>query len=129
MEPALIPGDYLVATKHGAIRRGGLVVIARPAEPGFELVKRVGGVPGDVIDDRLLESNEYWVVGETLARSTDSRTFGAVTRAQIKGVVRLRYWPPLRAKWFLSGYAGTSNESASTRDLCQVAYCGRPAGR
>jgi signal peptidase I len=103
MEPALYPGDYLVATKSGAIRRGGLVVVARPAEPGFELVKRVAGVPGDVIDGRLLESNEYWVVGETLARSTDSRTFGAVTRAQIKGVVRLRYWPPLRAKWFLSG--------------------------
>jgi signal peptidase I len=100
MEPSLLPGDYLLATATGAIRRGDLVVVDRPDQRGFELVKRVAGIPGDVIDGRALEPDEYWVVGETSTRSTDSRTFGAVASADIKGIARLRYWPPTRVKWF-----------------------------
>ncbi len=96
MHPTLEPGDYLVATKSGVIRRGALVVVQRPGGPHFELVKRVAGIPGDVIDGRVLERNEYGVVGESTAGSTDSRTFGPVTKDAIKGVVRLRYWPPSR---------------------------------
>ncbi len=99
MEPTLLPGDYLLATARGAIRRGDLVVVDRPDQRGFELVKRVAGIAGDVIDGRVLEPDEYWVVGEASARSTDSRTFGAFTRADIKGIARLRYWPPSRVKW------------------------------
>ena len=100
MEPALAPGDYLMATAGGAIRRGALVVVDRPGQPGFELVKRVVGLPGDVIEDRLLQRDEYWVVGDTSAWSTDSRDFGPVTRGAIRGVVRLRYWPLSRVTWF-----------------------------
>jgi signal peptidase I len=99
MEPTLLPGDYLVATKSGAIRRGALVVVERPGEPSFELVKRVVGLQGDSIDHRLLQADEYWVVGDKPDQSTDSRTFGPVNRADIKGVVRLRYWPRSRARW------------------------------
>jgi signal peptidase I len=99
MDPTLSPGASLVATKSGAIRRGALVVVERPGERTFELVKRVVGVPGDRVDDRLLQSDEYWVVGDRPGRSTDSRTFGPVTRIDIKGVVRLRYWPLSRARW------------------------------
>ena len=102
MEPTLLPGDYLLATARGAIRRGDLVVVDRPGQRGFELVKRVAGIPGDAIDGRVLEPNEYWIVGETSARSTDSRTFGAVASADIKGKARLRYWPPSRVEWFRS---------------------------
>jgi signal peptidase I len=100
MEPALYPGDFLVATKSGAIRRGALVVVERPDGRGFELVKRVVGTPGDRIDNRLLQPGEYWVVGDQPARSTDSGAFGPVAKADIKGIVRLRYWPPSRAEWF-----------------------------
>ncbi len=100
MEPTLLPGDYLLAAARGAIRRGDLVVVDRPNQPGLELVKRVAAIPGDVIDGRVLEPGEYWVLGELSARSTDSRTFGAVARADIKGIARLRYWPPSRMKWF-----------------------------
>ncbi len=103
MEPTLLPGDNLLATARGAIRRGVFVVVDRPDQHGFELVKRVAGIPGDVIDGRVLEPNEYWVVGETEARSTDSRRFGPVAKADIKGVVRLRYWPPSRLRWFPNG--------------------------
>jgi hypothetical protein len=71
-----------------------------PDERGFELVKRVVSVPGDRIDDRLLRSDEYWVKGDKPDLSTDSRAFGPVAKAGIKGIVRLRYWPPSRARWF-----------------------------
>ncbi len=99
MGPMLLPGDYLVATKGEAVRVGALVVVDRPDQPGFELVKRVAGIPGDRIGDRVLRSNEYWVLGDKPDRSTDSRTFGPVMRANIKGVVRLRYWPLSRFRW------------------------------
>ena len=99
MEPTLLPGDYLLATARGAIRRGHLVVVDRPDQRGFELVKRVAGIPGDVIDGGVLDPGQYWVLGELSARSTDSRTFGAVARTAIKGIARLRYWPPSRVKW------------------------------
>lgn len=104
MQPLLDPGDYLVATKARLIRRGALVVVERPGgqpgEPTFEVVKRVAGLPGDRIDGRFLRSAEYWVAGDSLDRSTDSRTFGPVTRQDIKGVVRLRYWPLSRLRVF-----------------------------
>ncbi len=100
MEPSLFAGDYLVATRKGGIRRGALVVVERPGHSGFELVKRVTGLPGELVDGRLLQSDEYWLVGETTDRSTDSRTFGPVTKTDIRGVVRLRYWPPCRIAWF-----------------------------
>ena len=100
MEPALVPGDYLVATKAGPIRRGALVVVERPGQPDFEMVKRVAAVAGDQVDGRVLERDEYWVVGDRSELSTDSRTFGPVTKDQIHGVVRLRYWPPSRLAWF-----------------------------
>ena len=102
MEPTLAPSDYLVATRSGRLRRGALVVIERPGQPGFELVKRIAGLPGDVIDGRVLELNQYWVVGESTGRSTDSRAFGPVTQEDIKGIVRLRYWPPSRFRWFVN---------------------------
>jgi signal peptidase I len=99
MEPTLLPGDYLLATARGTIRRGHLVVVDRTDQRGFELVKRVAGIPGDVIDGGVLDPGQYWVLGELSARSTDSRTFGAVARTAIKGIARLRYWPPSRVKW------------------------------
>ena len=102
MEPALASGDYLVATRSGRLRSGVLVVVERPGQPGFELVKRITGLPGDVIDGRVLEPNQYWVVGESTGRSTDSRAFGPVAQEDIKGIVRLRYWPPSRFRWFVN---------------------------
>ena len=100
MEPSLLPGDYLVATKAGSIRRRALVVIERPGRSGFELVKRVVGISGDQVADRRLAPDEYWVLGDRGELSTDSRSFGPVGKTHIRGLVRLRYWPPRRITWF-----------------------------
>ena len=100
MEPTLRPGDFLVAVRSGLIKRGALVVVEHPERPGFEMVKRVEGLPGEQVGDRILEPDDYWVVGDRPDSSTDSRTFGPVGRPAIRGLVRLRYWPLSRLAAF-----------------------------
>jgi signal peptidase I len=75
MSPTLLAGDHVLVSKLdygvrlpftrvrlvelGAPRRGDVVVFASPREPGAEVVKRVVGVPGDVVElrDRILHVN------------------------------------------------------------------------
>jgi len=108
MAPALLPGDWVVAVRPRRIRRGDVVVLEDPRTPGFELVKRVLGLPGDRLEVTgtweagdvagvVLGADEYWVEGDAPERSTDSRTFGPVRRDRIRGVVWVRYWSP---EWF-----------------------------
>lgn len=92
MEPTLSPGDQLVAVRPRRLRRGDVVVV-RPAERGFEMVKRLAGLPGDRLAGRTLGAGEHWVVGDRPGRSTDSRSFGPVRSSEVTGVVRFRYLP------------------------------------
>ena len=100
MAPTLEPGDLLIATKRGGVRRGSLVVVAHPGRKGYEMVKRVAAVAGDRIGDRTLGPGEYWVVGDDPSASTDSRSLGPVGGEAIRGVVRARYWPLSRSTVF-----------------------------
>jgi nickel-type superoxide dismutase maturation protease len=93
MSPTLEPGDYLVAVRSRTVRPGSLVVVEHPDRPGYEMVKRVTAVPGERVDDRDMGPNEYWITGDNPDGSTDSRTFGPVGRAAIKGQMLFRYWP------------------------------------
>jgi hypothetical protein len=43
-----------------------------------------------------LAEDEYFVLGDARAASTDSRDFGPVHSANIVGSVWLRYWPSSR---------------------------------
>jgi nickel-type superoxide dismutase maturation protease len=92
MTPSLRPGDWLVATRRGRVRRGSVVVLAHP-ERSLDLVKRVRAVPGDRVDGRVLGPDEFLVVGDNESASTDGRRFGPVPRRAIEGMVRFRYWP------------------------------------
>jgi nickel-type superoxide dismutase maturation protease len=97
MSPALEPGDWLVATGRGPVRAGRVVVVAHPSRPGLELVKRVMAVAGDRSPDGgILRRGQVWVEGDHHDRSTDSRSFGAIGRSAIVGVVRVRYAPVSR---------------------------------
>lgn len=51
MVPALLPGDYLIVSKlpHGPLRRGEVVVFSSPTGSGEVLVKRIIGLPGDIV--------------------------------------------------------------------------------
>jgi nickel-type superoxide dismutase maturation protease len=107
MAPTLRPGDFLVAVRSGPIRRGALVVVEHPTRTGYEMVKRLVGVPGDRVEGVALGPDQFWMVGDNPTASTDSRTLGPFERDAIRGVVRFRYWPP-------SG-VGSVGRSSSTR--------------
>jgi signal peptidase I len=92
MEPTLRDGDWLVATRAGRPRRGSVVVLAHPNR-ALDIVKRVAAIPGDEFDGSPLGPDQYVVVGDNSASSTDARDFGPVSRDAIQGVVRLRYHP------------------------------------
>jgi type IV secretory pathway protease TraF len=95
MTPTLRPDDLVLAVR-AIPRRGSVAVVEYPDRPGFEVVKRVTGVPGDAVPGLRLEADEYWVEGDAPGSSTDSRTFGPVAGSGLRGVVLLRYWPPSR---------------------------------
>lgn len=97
MAPTLIPGDWCLVVVPRRWRRGDVVVVEHPERPGYEMVKRLVGLPGDDVDGRKLGPDEHWVRGDH-ASSTDSRSFGPVGRGALRAKVVLIYWPPGRRR-------------------------------
>jgi len=80
MSPVLRDSDVVLA-RFGAVARPGDVVLVRwQARPGQLSVKRAA----------YRRDSGWWVLGDNLDGSTDSRTLGP---AQVVAVVRLRLWP------------------------------------
>ncbi len=104
------------------IRRGDLVVFWAPGEPNKSYIKRVIGLPGDVVaiergvvlingkplredyvprqfrdtqdmPPRLVEPDTYFVLGDHRNSSSDSRNWGLVPRRNIYGKAVFIYWP------------------------------------
>lgn len=98
MAPTLAPGDWALVAARPRYRRGDVVVVEHPGRPGYEMVKRLTGVPGDAVVDRVLGADEFWVEGDFEPASTDSRRFGPVQAGQLKAKVLLVYWPPERRR-------------------------------
>ncbi len=107
MRPTLVPGQRIaVAPLTGPPPRGALVVLRRPATEAqvegehIEVVKRVAALPGERVwlagAETVLAADEYLVLGDNPARSTDGRSFGPVHSEDFVGMVRFAYWPPHR---------------------------------
>lgn len=151
MEDNLKVGDHIIVNKFiygpGAgsplsalfplreVRRGDIIVFRYPLQPEIDFVKRVVGVPGDVVtirnkkvsingqpldepyviydDEQVFPLNEflhepyrsrdqfgpfkvpageYFAMGDNRDRSSDSRFWGTVPRALIKGRAFMVYW-------------------------------------
>jgi signal peptidase I len=93
MSPALQPGDRLLVlgpprVPRAWIRPGAVVAVPDPRHPGRTLIKRVSTV------DPRRQTVE--VLGDAREASTDSREFGPVPRASIRGLAVYRYGPPGR---------------------------------
>ncbi|GMK58497.1 hypothetical protein CspeluHIS016_0505290 [Cutaneotrichosporon spelunceum] len=89
--------------------RGDLVVTTGMNNPAYTVCKRVVGIEGDVVEiepTRSLHSSKswaqgrflrvpkghIWIVGDNLSNSTDSRDYGPVPIAMVKGKVTHRIW-------------------------------------
>jgi signal peptidase I len=120
MRPTLRPGQRVaVGPLDRPPRRGDLVVLQGP---GREVVKRVVGLPGERVRlvagrlqadgvavaepylasaasgdlDLRLGGDQYLVLGDNRAASTDGRDFGPVPARALTARVRFAYWPPRR---------------------------------
>jgi len=90
MEPGLQHGDRVLVDRWTYRQRppqvGEVVLVLGPSSR--PMVKRAARVePG---------SYAVWVLGDNAAASNDSRRFGGVPWASVRGRVVFRYWPPSR---------------------------------
>ena len=88
MQPALMDGEWAIALRRPP-QIGDIVVLEHPQRPGFELVKRVSGRDDD---------GNLFLRGDNATASSDSRSFGAVPPASVRGVISIVYFPPERAR-------------------------------
>ena len=108
--------------RYDQIRRGDVIVFRYPLDPTKSYIKRVIGLPGDVVqmvdgklhlngnpitEEYILErfrdpattrpvnvpENHFYVLGDHRSTSNDSRTWGTVDRAFIIGKAVFAYWP------------------------------------
>ena len=122
MEPQLSGGDYVLAkARRGPVGRGEIVIVPHPEIPGFELTKRVVGLPGELVNlsngyvhidgivlaepwadgptrpdgEWQIDDSSVFVLGDNRPESAaDSRTLGPIDTAAIKWRGVARYWPP-----------------------------------
>src|SRR5579864_6620725 len=88
MAPSLLPGDHLLVLRGARPRQGDVVALRDPRDPDRAVVKRVAAVPGGATtcDGEVLHAGAgYVVLGDNLAASTDSRSFGPVPRRLVLG--------------------------------------------
>jgi len=89
MEPALRPGDWLLAWRTRRVRPGQVVLAWHPQRPEFLLVKRAA----------WREDGGWWLASDNpAAGAVDSARFGPVRQDQIVAVVLARYWPVHRRR-------------------------------
>ncbi|MBI2594682.1 MAG: signal peptidase I [Candidatus Colwellbacteria bacterium] len=102
--------------------RSEVVVFKNPENESEYFIKRIVGLPGEEMvisggevyingklldesylpkdqtssgeSDFILGPDEYFVMGDNRLQSRDSRSWGALKRDNVVGLVRARFWPP-----------------------------------
>lgn len=143
MLPTLHEGERLIVNKliyykiksfsWGHVERGDVVVFWYPKDPDKSYVKRVIGLPGDIVEIKTgvvyvngevmqeayidgsfnqsrgnlerkkVDNHYYFVMGDNRDNSSDSRMWGLVPERYIYGKVFFRYWKPSNFGWINRG--------------------------
>jgi nickel-type superoxide dismutase maturation protease len=86
MWPLLQPGDEvlvkILADSHSQLSVGNLVIVQHPQQPHLCLIKRIIAVN---------EDGDFFVQGDNINYSTDSRVFGWVKPELILGFVTCKF--------------------------------------
>ncbi|MFH2068751.1 MAG: signal peptidase I [Candidatus Omnitrophota bacterium] len=121
MEPTIRPGDRTVLIKTGILKRDDIIIFKNPENAETYLVKRVIGLPGDVVaitggqlylngksmDESYLKESfiiykygpaqvppdKLFVLGDNRNNSDDSTVWGFLPARDLRGKVIFRYWP------------------------------------
>jgi signal peptidase I len=127
MEPNFHNDQLIVVNRaayiFGAPARGDVIVFHDPEDPAHDFIKRVIGLPNEVIEIRdgrvfvnhvkvdepyipqlcedrhcdgvwTTDPEHYFVLGDNRSHSHDSHSFGPLDRSLIIGQAQVRYWPP-----------------------------------
>jgi signal peptidase I len=124
MNPGLHTDEFVLVDKASylfqAPQRGDVIVFHYPLDTQRDFIKRVIGLPGDIInvtstsvivdgrtllepyisdpsnfgnDTWKLGPNQFFVMGDNRPNSLDSRTWGPLNRSYIIGKAVVVYWP------------------------------------
>ena len=127
MEPNLKTGERVLASRFSywfnSPQRGDVVIFKYPCDPTKNYVKRVVGLPGDLIEIKCgqlyvngevqpepykllaahgdygperVHSNMLFVLGDNRDQSNDSRFWGELPMENVQAKALLLYWPPSR---------------------------------
>lgn len=83
MAPTIVNGDSVLVNPHSPIETGDIVAADHPFKKSVKLIKRVESI------DRLTGRIELH--GDNPDSSTDSRSFGAISKRDIAGKVVCRF--------------------------------------
>ena len=78
MSPCLKNGDEILIKKVVNLKIGDVVLANHPFKQSVKILKRIS---------EITEDGKYFLVGDNLIESTDSRTFGTISLNEILGKV------------------------------------------
>lgn len=96
-----------ISVQFNTIKKGDIVVARSVQNPRHSVCKRVLGLEGDQIRVGYhyggkvvtVPPGHVWLQGDNTHNSTDSRHYGPVPYALLKGRVFMKIWPPWEATW------------------------------